>query len=913
MKCPQKEKQFGLVVEKTSTFDDDWQEMSPNRRISSKSWTGVTYFYPLEKPTNVKARIMAMTCNVQTEPSRGLDAVTSILGLSPVPAVIANERTLNPPKERRIRSGKKPVMFEFCCSKDSTLGKVNQSRGFEHFRLSRDVTDLEDPQQIASLLNQTNKFKGADLWASIPCGPWSPWQKMNLHRYGKKYKIKLAKKRKTSKKLLEHFLLVAENVIANGGHVSFEWPKQSEGWALPALLRFIKRHNMYETCCNGCALGLVDKNGEPHKKTWRVVTTSMKLAVNLGGYQCKHPQGFKHSPLEGSETSRSAFYTEKMAQVISNSLYPDASVPCMPTVPFVQSEHVPRSVPVGVHQVIDRRDWSKHPGAYEAIAKERDGLVANEVWLCDKIIPKEELLKSGKQYNLGRLMTILSVKHAESPTLRKLKARVVFRGDQIVDESNNIAILQELKVNPSGITAINFNLSYGALKGNKSTQSDVVRAYTQSLLKTKVPTWVLLPPELVPKEYSHIKDPVAPLDKALYGHPESGFHWDARFREVMQIMGGSPDQDNQSNWTFGNGLLLTLYVDDVLLSGPSHLHAEFWKTLSGHLEIEPPTEVDRCLGRKHIFHHNEDSTEVEFDMVDFIQSSCDFYVELAGKPLKEASSPYLPEGSLPLTEWESRGELSGTASRVLMKILWCARLCRPDIQKAIADLTRRVTCWSTADDKRLYRLMSYLWTTKDFKLRGKIADRQQDLKLVLYTDADHASAVEDAKSSSGSLLCLEGPNSYWPLSWSSKRQGATSRSTTEAEVISLASGVFDALPTLEFIEKVYGREVEMRCMQDNTAVIAICNQGYSPKLRHVSKHHRINLGSLYEVFSSGIAKLMYIKTTSQRADPFTKPLAVGKWPHALHLLGIKPKHPSLETPIPETSLEHAKGEKNGCG
>ena len=37
-------------------------------------------------------------------------------------------------------------------------------------------------------------------------------------------------------------------------------------------------------------------------------------------------------------------------------------------------------------------------------------------------------------------------------------------------------------------------------------------------------------------------------------------------------------------------------------------------------------------------------------------------------------------------------------------------------------------------------------------------------------------------------------------------------------------------------------------MQDNTAVIAICNQGYSPKLCHVSKHHRISLGSLYEVF-----------------------------------------------------------------
>ena len=368
---------------------------------------------------------------------------------------------------------------------------------------------------------------------------------------------------------------------------------------------------MFETCCSGCALGLVDKNGEPHKKTWRVVTTSMKLAVNLGAYQCKHPKGFKHSPLKGAETSRSAFYTEKMAQVISNSLYPDASVPGMPTVPFVQSEHVPRSVPVGVHQVIDRKILEQTSGSLRSHCQGKGWFSCQcEVWLCDKIIPKAELLKSGNQYNLGRLMTILSVKHAESPTLRKLKARVVFRGDQIVDESNNIAILQELKVNPSGITAINFNLSYGALKGNKSTQSDVVRAYTQSLLRTKVPTWVLLPPELVPKEYSHIKDPVAPLDKALYGHPD-------RFREVMQLMGGSPDQDNQSNWTFGNVLLLT---------SSCRILENFVQSFGNRT-----TNRSRPMpGKKACFHHSEDSAEVEFDMVDFIQSSCDFYVELAG-------------------------------------------------------------------------------------------------------------------------------------------------------------------------------------------------------------------------------------------------------------------------------------------
>ena len=104
------------------------------------------------------------------------------------------------------------------------------------------------------------------------------------------------------------------------------------------------------------------------------------------------------------------------------------------------------------------------------------------------------------------------------------KARIVFRGDDIRDEANNLAILQELKVNPTGIVGISFSLAYGALKGHCSSQSDVVKAYTQSDLNTKVPTWVELPWELTPPEFRGIERPCVRLWKSLYGHPESGFH-----------------------------------------------------------------------------------------------------------------------------------------------------------------------------------------------------------------------------------------------------------------------------------------------------------------------------------------------------------------------------------------------------
>ena len=283
-------------------------------------------------------------------------------------------------------------MFEFCCSKNSKLGEINESRGVPHFRLHREQTNLENEEDIESLLSLVDMFKGADLWGSIPYGPWSPWrQKMCRRRYGSSYATRLKAKRKTSRKLLANYIKVAERVLQNGGHIAFEWPKHCEGWMLKELLQFVKKHNLYETRCDGCAFGLKDKEGEPHLKTWRITTSSRKLAKDLGSYRCQHPKDFKRSPLEGSSTGKSAFYTEEMAQTISNSSYPDdGSVPAMPTCPFVQSEHVPNEVPLGVHQLIDRRDWGKYPGADQAIKKELDGLLANEVWDVSKIISKEE-------------------------------------------------------------------------------------------------------------------------------------------------------------------------------------------------------------------------------------------------------------------------------------------------------------------------------------------------------------------------------------------------------------------------------------------------------------------------------------------------------------------------------------------
>ena len=113
---------------------------------------------------------------------------------------------------------------------------------------------------------------------------------------------------------------------------------------------------------------------------------------------------------------------------------------------------------------------------------------------------------------------------------------------------------------------------------------------------------------------------------------------------------------------------------------------------------------------------------------------------------------------------------------------------------------------SRNDDKRLYRLTCYLNSTVNYGLKGTIGDPAEDLELSLFVDADFAGDRDDSKSTSGNFLVLTGPNTYFPLTWSSTKQTSTSRSTTESEVVSLAQGVFsEAIPASILWTLILGR------------------------------------------------------------------------------------------------------------
>ena len=133
------------------------------------------------------------------------------------------------------------------------------------------------------------------------------------------------------------------------------------------------------------------------------------------------------------------------------------------------------------------------------------------------------------------------------------------------------------------------------------------------------------------------------------------------------------------------------------------------------------------------------------------------------------------------TDAPDRGVLQPLAAKVLMKILYGARMARFDLLKAVGDLACFVTRWTVDCDRRLHRLVCYIASSKHMRQIGWVGDKAADLAPHLFADADFAGCNVTQRSTSGGHLAIMGPNTCFPQAGKSGKQGAIALSTPEAE------------------------------------------------------------------------------------------------------------------------------------
>ena len=99
---------------------------------------------------------------------------------------------------------------------------------------------------------------------------------------------------------------------------------------------------------------------------------------------------------------------------------------------------------------------------------------------------------------------------------------------------------------------------------------------------------------------------------------------------------------------------------------------------------------------------------------------------------------------------------------------------------------------------------------------------------------------------------------------------------------------------LSLWELLAGGTMKLVIHEDNQATIRVVEKGYSPKLRHILRTHKVNLGSIREIIDHDSVSIGYIDTLLQAADIFTKALTPLKWHNALKLLNMQ--HDTSEGP-----------------
>ena len=228
------------------------------------------------------------------------------------------------------------------------MGISSEKYGVPHIRLSKEFGDLTDPEVQAQLDYQIWASPMApNLWGAIPCTAGSVWQRLNAAKLGPSFQAYLRRQKSQSMKLFASFAERAELVLSRGGTVTFEWPRYNDGWEHPDVKAVFARHPEFtEVIFDGCAVGMKSKDKRPIRKPWKLMTTSNRVKIYFENMKCSHHSS-EHAQAAGSETARTAFYSQEMTELIIRALYLSrvhVHAPAMPCVHPAPTTHEHREI-----------------------------------------------------------------------------------------------------------------------------------------------------------------------------------------------------------------------------------------------------------------------------------------------------------------------------------------------------------------------------------------------------------------------------------------------------------------------------------------------------------------------------------------------------------------------------------------
>jgi hypothetical protein len=212
----------------------------------------------------------------------------------------------------------------------------------------------------------------------------------------------------------------------------------------------------------------------------------------------------------------------------------------------------------------------------------------------------------------------------------------------------------------------------------------------------------------------------------------------------------------------------------------------------------------------------------------------------------------------------SSAKLSDFHSRV-MKLMWLAKRCAPEILVAIAYLSTRVQCANENDWEKLERVLKYLNNTEvNFEIRFGNPN-SKGIEIDTFVDVSYA-VHADMKSHTGEVMRINnGPGHV-----GSSKQNINTKSTAESELVGLSDKSGTSLMYKQFA-KFQGYDLDAIVIyQDNKSTISLIKKGHSTSQR--TRHINIRYFYLKDRIENEEIEVKYIESENMLADILTKPL-----------------------------------------
>uniref|UniRef100_A0A2N9GH76 Integrase catalytic domain-containing protein n=1 Tax=Fagus sylvatica TaxID=28930 RepID=A0A2N9GH76_FAGSY len=351
------------------------------------------------------------------------------------------------------------------------------------------------------------------------------------------------------------------------------------------------------------------------------------------------------------------------------------------------------------------------------------------------------------------------------------------------------------------------------------------------------------------------------LDEEIYMAQPAGFEAKGHERKMIE-----EDHCVYLKRSKRSILILSLYVDDILLAGndmDSIVTTKKW--LSSTFEMKDMGEANFVLGVK--ITRDCSKKLLSLSQGTYIKKILERFHMHNSKPI---DTPMEKGCTLSLDQCPKNDEEKNQMSKVpyasAIGSLMYAMLCtRPDICFAVGMVSRYQSNPGPAHWRAVKRILRYLRGTSDHAL----CYHGGDLRLTGYSDADWASDKDERKSTSGYAFILGGG----AVSWCSKKQSCIALSTMESEYVACSAAVQEAVWLRRFLQRLgvtAHAEDAVLLYSDSTSALAYAKD---PKYHGKAKHIELRYHYIQDMVSQGKVILQHISTSSMVADPLTKPIA----------------------------------------